>query len=280
MIKELKVTNFAIIEDIDIKFNDKFTTLTGETGAGKSLLIDTISLLLGERSNSDMIRYGEDCAKVYGVFSHNSNLDDIFKSLNIKISDEITIYREIRNNSRNVIKVNDTNVTLLQLKMISIYIASIHVQNDTYKLFNQDTYLSFIDPTTDKNFDKLMNNYSKDLYNYLNQYDVYDKILKSNKNRIERLDFLKYEKNELESLNLTLGIDKELDDKIQVLSNFDKIKNNLIEAYNSLTELPVIDNLYDSASNLNKIEEYDLKYKEYSEKIYDSYYILEDIKNN
>ncbi|MBR6072061.1 MAG: AAA family ATPase, partial [Acholeplasmatales bacterium] len=214
MLLELSVKNFAIIEDLSLKFNNDMTVLTGETGAGKSLIIDTISLLLGARADSDMIRYGESFAKVLGVFTHNHRLDDLFNSNSIKILDNITILREIHESGRNVIKINDTNVTLQFLKNVSVYLADIHIQNDLFKLFNPDNYLGFIDPKSDNKFDKLIFNYSKALYNYLDKYKVYDRIVEGNKNLKDKLEFLEYEKKELEGLELYSGIDLELNDKV------------------------------------------------------------------
>ena len=257
------------------------TVLTGETGAGKSLIIDTISLLLGARADSDMIRYNESKAIVKGVFTHNNLLDELFKSNSIKILDTITIYREIMDSSRNVIKINDTNVTLQFLKSISNYLADIHIQNDTYKLFNPETYLSFIDPKNDSKFDKLINNYSKALYDYLEKYKVYDKIILGNKNLKDKLEFLEYEKNELETLELYEGIDTELESAVNRLSNFDKIKNNLAESYNALSvDGAGIDLIYEAAKALEGIASYDEKFNDYSEKLMDMYYISTDIKDD
>jgi len=147
-------------------------------------------------------------------------------------------------------------------------------------LFNPELYLSFIDPILDSKFNDLLNKYSLDLYNYNSLYDKYNKILKSNTNKNEKLDFLKYELNEIESLNLYKNIDKELEDKINVLSNFDRIKNSLESTYNYLANMDILDNIYNSAKELDDISLIDNKYKDFSEKIYDSYYILEDIKND
>ena len=263
MLLELFVKNFAIIEDLTLKFNDGMTVLTGETGAGKSLIIDTISLLLGDRADSDMIRYNESKAIVKGVFSHNELLNDIFKNNNIKIENTITVYREILDSSRNVLKVNDTNVTLQFLKSISKFLADIHVQNDTFKLFNPDDYLSFIEPKNDKKYDNVVNEYTKNLYNYLEKYKLYDRILQGSKRLKNKIEFLEYEKNELEGLDLSIDIDKELEDKVNKLSNFDKIKNNLIASYNALaTDNGGIELLYEAAKELEGISSFDNKFGE------------------
>ena len=280
MLKELRVSNFAIIEDIKVEFNEGMTVLTGETGAGKSLIIDTISLLLGARADTDMIRYGEASSKVIGIFSHNDKLNDLFNKNGISIKDEIEIIREIYNTSKNVIKINGTNVTLTLLKEIANYLADIHIQNDTYKLFNPDNYLSILDPKNDNKFTKLMNDYSLSLYNYLNDYKEYTEILNRKNEALKNLEFLQYEYEELSSLNLYPNKDKELEEKIAKLSNYDNFFSNLNEAYQNLeNELDPLSKIYDAASNLNKIAQYDSKYQSFNEKLLDLYYISSEIKD-
>ena len=163
MLEKLIVTNFAIIEDLTVDFNDKMTVLTGETGAGKSLIIDTISLLLGARADSDMIRYEKNMASITGIFSSNDYLNEVLNKYQIPIMDKITILREIYDSSKNVVKINNHSVNLVTLKNIAVYLADIHVQNDTYKLFNPDSYLEMLNPKDDKKYDKLISEYSKNL---------------------------------------------------------------------------------------------------------------------
>ena len=164
MLEKLIVTNFAIIEDLTVDFNDKMTVLTGETGAGKSLIIDTISLLLGARADSDMIRYEKNMASITGIFSSNDYLNEVLNKYQIPIMDKITILREIYDSSKNVVKINNHSVNLVTLKHIAVYLADSHVQNDTYKLFNPDSYLEMLNPKDDKKYDKLISEYSKNLY--------------------------------------------------------------------------------------------------------------------
>lgn len=282
MLKSLSVKNFAIIEDITVEFNNGMTVLTGETGAGKSLIIDTISLLLGARADSDMIRYGEVKATIEGVFSNLSNdVLELLDKYNISKNEELIIAREIYDNSRNTIKINNTTVSLQILKNIALYLADIHVQNDTYKLFNPDNYLDILDPKNNNKFDKLMADYSKALYKYLESIKEYEHIVKGQKIALERLEFLEYERDELKALNLYDGIDTELEDKIAKLSNYDKIFNSLNSAYSALNgDFSAIDSLYDAAKALESINEFDIKYKEFSEKLLDSYYISSEIKDD
>ncbi len=280
MLKELRVSNFAIIEDIKINFNEGMTVLTGETGAGKSLIIDTISLLLGARADTDMIRYGEASSKVVGVFTHNDKLNDLFNKNGIKINDEIEILREIYNNSKNVIKINGENVTLTLLKEVASYLADIHVQNDTYKLFNPDNYLSILDPKNDDKFTKLMNDYSLALYKYLNDHKEYNSIKARKNEALKNLEYLQFEYDELTSLNLYPNKDKELEEKIGKLSNYDKIFSNLNDAYQALeNEFDPLSSIYNAANSLDNISLYDSKYKEFNEKLLDTYYISSEIKD-
>ncbi len=280
MIKELRVSNFAIIEDLKINFNEGMTVLTGETGAGKSLIIDTISLLLGARADTDMIRYGMTSSKVVGIFNHNDKINDLLNKNGIEIKEDLEIVREIFNNSKNVIKINGTNVTLTFLKEVASYLADIHVQNDTYKLFNPENYLSILDPKNDNKFTKLANDYSLALYNYVNDYKEFSEIKARKNEALKNLEFLQFEYDELTSLNLYPNKDKELEEKIAKLSNYDKIFSNLNEAYQSLeNEQDPLSKLYDAASSLSKIKEYDSKYNEFNEKLLDAYYISSEIKD-
>ena len=146
MLKNLNVKNFAIIEDINISFRNGLTVLTGETGAGKSLIIDSINLLLGDRANSEMIRNGEDKATIVGTFSfNNKRLSALLDNLDIEhLNDELVISRTV-SNTKNVIKINSKVVTLNELKMVAKYLADIHQQFDMVKLLNKENYMEIVD---------------------------------------------------------------------------------------------------------------------------------------
>lgn len=282
MLRRLSVRDFAIIEDVTIDFKDKMTVLTGETGAGKSLLIDTISLLLGSRADADMVRYGTSKAIIEGVFEENDkSILDLLESENIPYTDNITILREISTNNKNTIKINNTSVSLQVLKKISQVLADIHIQNDTIRLFNPDAYLEFIDPKNDKTFNKLLNNYTKSLLEYNNSYNQYEYILKGQKQTLDRLEYLEYEYKELSLLNLSSGLDIMLEDKVNKLKNYDKIFSSLKNSYDLLeNDMFNLDNIYNAHKELAKISDYDSTYEQMSSSILDSYYILDEIKSN
>ena len=280
MIKKLTVNNFVIIENISLEFNKGMTVITGETGAGKSLIIDTINLLLGERADNDMIRDGANYALVEGIFDTNDKINLLLEKYNIDIKDDITIERII-SNTKNQIKINGNIVTLQILKNISRLLADIHIQNDTMRLFNPDTYLDLLDPKNNNEFIKLINSYTKALYDYEEKMKLYEKVLKGQKETLDRLEFLEYEHKEIDSLGLYLNIDKELEEDINKLENYDKISNNLNQAYNNLenSNYSALDSIYDAAKLLEKISDYDEKYLEYKEKLLDTYYISSEIKD-
>lgn len=281
MLKRLSVKNFAIIEDITVSFQDGMTVLTGETGAGKSLIIDTISLLLGAKADRDMIRYQESMASVEGVLDCPKGIEDILIHYNIPCFKEIVILREIYDSSKNVVKINQQNVSLAVLKNIAVYLADIHIQNDTYRLFQPENSLELIDPKEDLKFEKLKTDYSKKLFSFKESFQEYKHIISGQKTALEKLEFLKYEQEELTSLNLRENIDVELEEQIAKLSNYDKISSGLQESYQALeNEIDPLEQIYKSGKSLDQIKNYDETYRQNSEKLMDCYYILSEIKED
>lgn len=281
MLQMVRVKNFAIIEDIEVNFNKNMTVLTGQTGAGKSLIIDAISLILGARADLDMIRYGETESTITAVFNELSiDAIECINNLGYNFNSEITITRVISNTGKNVIKVNNQNVTLNQLKQIGLYLGDIHVQHDTYRLINKDNYLSFLDDFKDKTFLNHYNNYQVKRIKYLDALKKYNDCLKKSKDLSNKLEFLQFQKEELEVLSLEEDIDLKLEAEIEKLSNFDKIFTNLNEAYQNISDdVFNLDSLYEAAMNLGKIKEFDPEYTSNHEALLDAYYQIEEIKS-
>jgi DNA repair protein RecN (Recombination protein N) len=257
------------------------TVLTGQTGAGKSLIIDAISLILGARADLDMIRYGETESTITAVFNELSiDAIECINNLGYNFNSEITITRVISNTGKNVIKVNNQNVTLNQLKQIGLYLGDIHVQHDTYRLINKDNYLSFLDDFKDKTFLNHYNNYQVKRIKYLDALKKYNDCLKKSKDLSNKLEFLQFQKEELEALSLEEDIDLKLEAEIEKLSNFDKIFTNLNEAYQNISDdVFNLDSLYEAAMNLGKIKEFDPEYTSNHEALLDAYYQIEEIKS-
>ncbi len=282
MLKSLSVRNFAIIEDIHIEFREGMTVLTGETGAGKSLIIDTISLLLGQRADNDMIRYGEKKAFIEGIFTFDHPLlSKLLERFNIPLAEEIIIQREIQDNGKNSIKLNHIGISLTMLKQVASYLADIHIQNDTFRLLNPEYYLTLISPAQDIEYDRLLTAYTIAYSKYLDAYHKYEHILKGQRESQEKLEFLQYEQEELTNLQLVPDLDTKLSLEIQKLENYDKIFSNINEAYTHLDNSYFsIDQIYEASTYLKKIANLDPSYQDAYEKALDCYYILDEIKGN
>lgn len=222
MLSSITIQNFAIIDNITINFKPGLTVLTGETGAGKSIIIDAIGMLLGERASQDLIRYGADKAIIEGVFFHdNPVITEILNSLGIDDEDNIiTIRREISANGKSISRVNGLVVNLSQLLTISNYLADIHTQIDSRKLFISSNYLEFIDNNKVK---ELMPIYLEKLKNYKNYLKKYLDLKNTQNKDNQMIEFYKYQFDELNKANLDLTEIDELKNELDQLNNFDSI---------------------------------------------------------
>ena len=201
MLTSLTVSNFAIIDNISIEFGDKLTVLTGETGAGKSLIIDAIGLLLGERASSSMVRQDAEKAIIEGVFcDYNPKINKILGEIGIDSSEDILIIkREINKNGKSISRINGFVVTLGQLENVSCLLADIHTQLDTKKLFDIRNYVDFLD---NELTDKTLKEYLQLKNKYLEVLKDYKKIKKDLEDGEENLEYYKYRLNELKNLHL------------------------------------------------------------------------------
>ena len=167
MLNKLIIKNLAIIEDAEISFSPYFNALTGATGAGKSLVIDSLKLIFGKRADSDLIRYGSDEASVLATFTNlNDQTKAYLKTLDIE-SDTLTILRVISKKDKNMVVINDKPTTLNELKNLSLLIGDIHEQHDTLKLLDPNTYLDILDSYGA--FDEIKNSYVLLRHGFLKQ---------------------------------------------------------------------------------------------------------------
>ncbi len=279
MLSYISVRNFAIIENIEVTFKEGMTTLTGETGAGKSLLIDAIGLLLGDRATSNVVRTGFDKATVQGIFIYLTNeVKDILRELDIPLDeDALLIKREITTTSNNIIKLNNVVVTLTDLKKITSKLADIHTQYDTQRLINPETYLSLIDGFQKDAIDQLIINYQEKLSNYKDALKKLKTLEQKNNDIHERLDLLKFQKNELESYQLTDGEEEELEEMVKRMENYDQIFKHLNQTIVTLDDMNAVNGVYQAKKELDSITSYGEIYEELSKRLDQSFYELEDI---
>lgn len=276
MLKRLVISNLAIIENIDVKFKNGFTVLTGGTGAGKSLVIDSLNLLLGARAASELIRAGEDKASITGYFEcQNPRLSATLSSLNIySIDGELVIERTI-SKTKNVIKVNGVAVTLQELNRIAKNLADIHAQLDFAKILNPENYLEIVDGFS---FDSI-SSYKRDYSSLLDEYrgkkrkheDLLDKKRKLDENR----DYLEYQYNELKASGLVKGEEEQIESELSLLKNYDKVYSLIREA-NSIMDDGFLDKFADFNSVLGKLSLIQSQYKETYDSLDEDYYRIED----
>ena len=277
MLSRLSIKNFAIIEDIEISFREGLTVLTGETGAGKSLIIDSIDLLLGERANSELIRNGEDKATISGLFIfNNKRLSALLNKLDIEYEDnKIEISRTI-SNSKNVVRINNKVVTLQELKIISKYLADIHQQFDMIKLLNKENYFEIVDGFKYDLIEEYKFKYLSALKSLKEEEQKYLNLIKTVNEIKEKRDLYEYTLKELKALNLTVGEEEEISSQIALLKNYDKIYE-LLGDIKSITARDSLMDIHAIKNNVKKLAEYQDEYQETYDKLNDYYYELEAI---
>ncbi len=275
MLKSIFVKNFAIIDNIQIDFSENMTVLTGETGAGKSLIIDAIGLLFGDRASSELIRFGETKAIIEGVFTDtNIKVSEILQELEIEEEDFLTIRREIYNNGKNLCKINGNSVSLNVLQELSNYLGNIHTQFDSEKLVNPKNYFNFID---NEEIKLLLALYQDKLKEYNKVKKEYDTLLANEAENNQKLEFYKYQFNDLKNVNLNVDEENDLKERSNVLNNYEKISSQINEFINIYDNNDILDKIYESIQLLEKIEKYNNKFSKYKTILEENYYNVNDI---
>ena len=276
MLKRLTITNLAILENVDIVFKNGFTVLMGGTGAGKSLIIDSLSLLLGQRASSELIRQGESKAVIRGEFEASSpKLEATLSSLNIPFDGALTIERVI-GKAKSSIKANGVSISLGDLSKLSPLLANIHSQFDAMKLLNPENYLSLIDSYRPSMVDPYMENYRLALASYREKQAHYEELEAKKKKLESERDFYEYQYNELKGMALEEGEQERIENEISLLRNYDSIYS-LVQDSSSIVHGEALEKLYDLNKNIAKLVSFQSQYQESSKRLDDAYYELEDI---
>ena len=268
MISTLHIKNIGIIEDLNIDLNKGLNVLTGETGAGKTLIIDSLEIISGGRFSKDMIRRGES----------NSFVElCMYVPESEKAEDgNIIVSREITSLGKNMCKINGRMVTVNELREFMKEFIEIHGQNDNQNLLDSKKHLTYLDSYSGEKITSLKEE-------YVNYYSEYKKILKELKENLgdekekqRKIDLLQYQINEIEEAGLKLNEEDELEEQRRVMQNSEKISNSLNTA-NNLIEENGIDNISMAIRALEKIENIDKKYEKASSSLKNIYYELQEI---
>ena len=282
MLLQLSIKNFALIEEITLDLDEGFTILAGETGAGKSILIDAINYVLGSKFNKDLIRTGEEKTFVEAICSieDNKSLKEILDFYDIEYDDILIISRESFKNGKSVIRVNGKAIILSNLRKISEKLIDIHGQHSNQNLLNKDRHIEYLDSFGKIN---LENDFIKYKESFVEFKDIKDKILILNKNESDEklVDYIKYQIEEIDNVSLSAGEEEKLIDRYNILSNHEKIRNSLARSYSYLDsstgEYSVLDSLDFVVREISAIEKHSEKAKLIKERVNNTYYELQDL---
>lgn len=231
MLSLLHIENIAVIESADISFDQGFNVLTGETGAGKSIVIDAISAILGERAYRDMIRTGTAKASVRAVFTDVPQFD-WFQENGVEYDPETVIQREIYLDGKNICRVNGSLVSVSILRKLGIQLINIHGQHDSASLFDEDNHLAFLDAFGDN--EDLRLSYGEKYAEVTKLRREIDSLTMDEGEKLRRMETLKYQIAEIEKAELEIGEDEALEERRKLLQNAEKLSNGMEDAVQCL----------------------------------------------
>ena len=280
MLTQMSIRNFALIEQMNISFNDGITIFTGETGAGKSILMDAFSILLGERASSEFIRHGKDSFVIDGIFdiANHQSIQELLESKNIMVEEgQLILSRSFNRNGKSSILANDQPIPLKALKEIGQYLADIHGQYSNQRLLDADTHHEYLDT---------FNQEGKTAYKaYIEAYKVYkqakqevDNLQENMSERARELDMLRYQIDEIEDAGLSIGEDISIAEELKRLDSFEHIDKVLGSCYDAFYNgrQPLLDTINSIKVEVNDLVKYDAELKDVSEMVDSAYFQLEE----
>ena len=281
MLLEISIKNFAIIEEIALNFETGMTVLTGETGAGKSIIIDAMNMMLGSRATTDVIRHGAPKAEIEGLFAIDENraLQQLFEEQGLEWADELIIRREIFQNGRSVSRINGQMVNLSVLKAVGQHLVDIHGQHDQEELMRAPLHIAMLDEFGDTAFFQTKDAYRQTFEDYKRLRKQVVELQRNQQENKARIEMLEFQIAEIEAAALEVDEDVRLEQERQRLLNHKMIADTLTNAYTMLDaeEFSSLSNVRSAMNDLESIEEYDPSYKELSSQLSETFYALEDI---
>lgn len=282
MLIQLNIKQFGIIESATIELKNGLTVLSGETGAGKSMILAAISQLSGQRTSTSYIRYGEEKASVEGVFDFPKNKEviNIFKDLDLDFEDEVIIIRrDIYSSGKSVCRINGTIVNLSTLKKVAVYLLDMHEQHDNQILLVEKNYLNLIDSFNKEEIKKVRTEYKEKYKEYKVVTEKIENLKQQESDIFQKVDFLKFQYQELTQMKLKKDEDISLEKDIDYLENFEKVNTLAYSITDGIDgEYGILSKLAGIKSNLGELSRYNSNFEEKYEEITNLYYILDDLK--
>ena len=267
MINTLHIKNMGIIDDIIVDLNEGFNVLTGETGAGKSLIIGSLQILAGGRFSKEIIRHGEKYAFVeMSLYLPNQGFED----------DTVIISRELNINGKNVCKINGRLVTVCELRKFMANVIDIHGQNDNQSLLNVGTHIELLDEYSINEMQELKDKYKLYYEEYLKIKLELNRNYGDDKEKQRKLDLLNYQVNEIEIANLKIDEEDELESKRKIMMASEKISTSIADAENQISNV-AIDSLNSAIKSMEKVEQYNQDFAPIIERLKNAYYEIQEV---
>ena len=280
MLTRLQVTNIALIDKSDIAFDAGFSVLTGETGAGKSILIESVSFVLGERASRESIRTGAEKASVEATFllSANSPVKSYLSKQQLDNGDELVLYRELSLSGRNVCRVNGVLVSTSELKAVGDLLVDLHGQHAHQSLLNPETHLELIDAYAKSDADGLKTRVEEARQEALKAERDLNTLKNGLQERERRIDTLRFQMKEIDALSPVDGEEEQLEADRLRMQNAETIAEGLNAAYEALfSEGGALSSITNARDALNRIGEFDDSYRKLAERTDEAYYTIEDV---
>ena len=280
MLTQMSIRNFALIEQMNISFKDGITIFTGETGAGKSILMDAFSILLGERASSEFIRHGKDSFVIDGIFdiANHQSLLDVLKSKNIIVEDnQLILSRSFNISGKSIILANDQPIPLKALKEIGVLLADIHGQYSNQKLLKPDSHHEYLDNYNEAGIQAYAT-YKSAYKEYKTAKQALDNLSENMAERARELDMLRFQIDEIEDAGLQIGEDESISEELKRLDSFDHIDKVLSSCYDVFYSgrHPLLETVNTIKVEVNDLIKYDDQVKDISELVNSAYFQLEE----
>lgn len=284
MLQTLSIKQFAIIDELEIHFSDGLTVLSGETGSGKSIIIDAIGQLIGMRASSDYVRHGEKKAVIEGIFDIDESKDaiSILENLSIDVDEDfLLVKREIFSSGKSICRINNQTVTLQDLRKVMQELLDIHGQHETQSLLKQKYHLKLLDDYAEDQYSNLLHQYQDVFSKYKDKRKELEELESADQALLQRLDLMKFQFEELTEASLKEDEVEQLETDIKRIQNSEKLSLALNSAHKVLTDENAIpDRLYELSNHLQSINDIvPKKYEKLKEDVDQFYYILEDAKH-
>lgn len=284
MLQSLSIKQFAIIDTLDIQFSDGLTVLSGETGAGKSIIIDAIGQLIGMRASSEFVRHGEKKAIIEGIFDIDDAKDAIrqLETLGIDINEDFLIVkREIFSSGKSIYRINNQTVTLQDLRQVMQSLLDIHGQHETQSLLKQKYHVELLDRYADGEYIEELQQYAQSYEQHQEKIKELEALESADQALLQRLDLMKFQYDELKEAQLKEGEIEQLEIDIKRIQNSENLSLALNAAYVTLTdEHAITDRLYTLSSELQNVNQIlPETFEKLKEEVDQFYYTLEDAKH-